>query len=262
MGWSSLGALYQQLAAVTGWPTGCTAGTYWDPDHGVGLPFTLRVSRSRELHGASSFHPIYGDIIHRGGGKCAKSSFIDATSFKAKKKKKKQSKKDKKAAKKKKEEDEEEAANNASWEADDDDIIRPEPSWWTLPAEAPSLEDDYTSHKLVPSVPFEDFINLLRQADAAAGRARKAAQYSEGAASSSHIAGQNAVLNAAQMTSAAFSPTSAPFIPGPLAGVNVLGMANAPEPGFALILDASMRSLRSKSYTVCKRHRMTDFLTI
>merc|ERR1712062_456201 len=66
----------------------------------------------------------------------------------------------------------------------------------------------------VPPGQFEDMLNLIRQAAAAADRAMNAAKYSEMAASAAGVAGQQAVVRAMHMANSPAAPAASPFSPG------------------------------------------------
>mmetsp|Transcript_28730 Transcript_28730/g.52345 ORF Transcript_28730/g.52345 Transcript_28730/m.52345 type:complete len:158 (-) Transcript_28730:22-495(-) len=78
------------------------------------------------------------------------------------------------------------------------------------------------SQGYVPPGQFEDLLNLIRQASAAAERAMNAAKYSEMAASAAGVAGQQAVTRAMHMANAPGAPAASPFAPG------------SPEPGMGV----------------------------
>merc|ERR1719373_209814 len=69
------------------------------------------------------------------------------------------------------------------------------------------------SQGYVPPGQFEDLLNLIRQSSAAAERAMNAAKYSEMAASSAGVAGQQAVVRAMHMANAPGAPSASPFGP-------------------------------------------------
>merc|ERR1719158_531324 len=70
------------------------------------------------------------------------------------------------------------------------------------------------SQGYVPPGQFEDLLNLIRQASAAAERAMNAAKYSEMAASAAGTAGQQALVRAMHMASSPGGPAAVPFAPG------------------------------------------------
>merc|ERR1711924_451057 len=116
------------------------------------------------------------------------------------------------------------------------------------------------SQGYVPPGQFEDLLNLIRQASAAAERAMNAAKYSEMAASAAGVAGQQAVVRAMHMANAPGGPAASPFSPGtpgpPSTGI---GVSCAPEPGlFALIpstpFDRASESKRVTSSPVKPAH--------
>merc|ERR1719436_81520 len=92
------------------------------------------------------------------------------------------------------------------------------------------------SQGYVPPGQFEDLLNLIRQASAAAERAMNAAKYAEMAASAAGAAGQQAVVRAMHMANAPGAPTAAPFSPGastpgtPEGGMGMAAAASMPEP--------------------------------
>merc|ERR1719237_160297 len=97
----------------------------------------------------------------------------------------------------------------------------------SFPAE--STYGGLMSQGYVPPGQFEDLLNLIRQASAAAERAMQAAKYAEMAASAAGAAGQQAVARAMHMASAPGAPTAAPFSPGsPEPGM--IGLACGPDP--------------------------------
>mmetsp|Transcript_13114 Transcript_13114/g.30629 ORF Transcript_13114/g.30629 Transcript_13114/m.30629 type:complete len:167 (+) Transcript_13114:150-650(+) len=91
------------------------------------------------------------------------------------------------------------------------------------------------SQGYVPPGQFEDLLNLIRQASAAAERAMNAAKYSEMAASAAGVAGQQAVTRAMHMANAPGAPAASPFAPGsPEPGLGV-GQASVDEVLLALV---------------------------
>mmetsp|Transcript_6849 Transcript_6849/g.12775 ORF Transcript_6849/g.12775 Transcript_6849/m.12775 type:complete len:194 (-) Transcript_6849:18-599(-) len=101
------------------------------------------------------------------------------------------------------------------------------------------------SQGYVPPGQFEDLLNLIRQASAAAERAMNAAKYAEMAASASGVAGQQAVVRAMHMANAPGSPAPSPFSPGNPGepGLGVKTMCG-PEPDMvALVTDARVAAL-------------------
>merc|ERR1719217_1105043 len=70
------------------------------------------------------------------------------------------------------------------------------------------------SQGYVPPGQFEDLLNLIRQASAAAERAMNAAKYSEMAASAAGVAGQQAVVRAMHMANQPGTASVTPFSPG------------------------------------------------
>merc|ERR1711959_844927 len=96
------------------------------------------------------------------------------------------------------------------------------------------------SQGYVPPGQFEDLLNLIRQASAAAERAMNAAKYSEMAASSAGVAGQQAVVRAMHMANAPGGPAASPFSPGtPGPPSTGLAVSCAPEPGLLALLPAA-----------------------
>mmetsp|Transcript_113078 Transcript_113078/g.314746 ORF Transcript_113078/g.314746 Transcript_113078/m.314746 type:complete len:167 (-) Transcript_113078:29-529(-) len=95
------------------------------------------------------------------------------------------------------------------------------------------------SQGYVPPGQFEDLLNLIRQASAAAERAMQAAKYAEMASSAAGAAGQQAVVRAMHLASAPGAPVGAPFAPGAPEPGPALGLACAPEPGLGAALWAA-----------------------
>merc|ERR1719356_1432822 len=92
------------------------------------------------------------------------------------------------------------------------------------------------SQGYVPPGQFEDLLNLIRQASAAAERAMNAAKYSEMAASAAGVAGQQAVVRAMHMANAPGGPAASPFSPGTPGPASGMGVACGLDPSlFALV---------------------------
>merc|ERR1711907_105904 len=107
------------------------------------------------------------------------------------------------------------------------------------------------SQGYVPPGQFEDLLNLIRQASAAAERAMNAAKYSEMAASAAGVAGQQAVVRAMHMANAPGGPAASPFSPG-TPGPPTTGMAVSCglEPGLLSLIPSApfdVKELCSKS---------------
>lgn len=127
------------------------------------------------------------------------------------------------------------------------------------------------SQGYVPPGQFEDLLNLIRQASAAAERAMNAAKYSEMAASSAGVAGQQAVVRAMHMANAPGGPAASPFSPGTPGPATGLGTACGPDPSFLALVSPAPFDLRDRGKTPVQKKtndtcesvrtsRMWDFL--
>mmetsp|Transcript_48314 Transcript_48314/g.108548 ORF Transcript_48314/g.108548 Transcript_48314/m.108548 type:complete len:160 (-) Transcript_48314:11-490(-) len=120
------------------------------------------------------------------------------------------------------------------------------------------------SQGYVPPGQFEDLLNLIRQASAAAERAMNAAKYSEMAASAAGVAGQQAVTRAMHMANAPGAPAASPFSPGsPEPGMGV-GQASADATLLALALNRPEggKCTDSESPSMHRRRRAESFLDL